>query len=250
MTTNYHDLSATELAKLINDEYDVILTAERTNYPRAISIGEKLAYLQRGAKRSEWKTKLKTLCPHVSYETATKYIRVWKFQKLIEQAAERENVATTFLTIERALSLIATKREKKGNTDDGGNGGDGGDGGNGDDGRDGGGKPTPEAMVAKQTANAEEEAAKNDGDDEAAILEKWPAQRILQGLALEAGEMFEVLEHIYDQDELKDLTERLAKHLGMKLTPLSLTDKAIEARRAQPATNQPPSSTPEFERRI
>src|SRR5262249_15285813 len=112
---NYHDLSATELAKLINDEYDVILSTERTNYPKAISIGEKLAHLRRGADRWEWKTKLEALCPHISYETATKYIRVWRFQRGIEAAAaaERENVGTTFLTIERALGLIATKREKK-----------------------------------------------------------------------------------------------------------------------------------------
>ena len=71
MTTNYHDLSATELAKLINDEYDVILSNERTNYPKAISIGEKLAHLRRGADRDEWKTKLKELCPEISYETAS-----------------------------------------------------------------------------------------------------------------------------------------------------------------------------------
>jgi len=111
--TNYHDLSVAELAKLINDEYEVILGSERTNYPRALSIGEKLAHLRRGADRSEWKTKLETLCPQVSYETATKYIRVWRFQRDIEVAAERENVATTFLTIELALSLIATKRKAK-----------------------------------------------------------------------------------------------------------------------------------------
>ena len=76
---NYNDLSTTELAKLINDEYEVILGNERANYPRALSIGEKLAHLRRGADRSEWKTKLETLCPHISYETATKYIRVWRY---------------------------------------------------------------------------------------------------------------------------------------------------------------------------
>jgi len=36
----YLDLSTKELAKLINDEYAVILASERTNYPRAMSVGE------------------------------------------------------------------------------------------------------------------------------------------------------------------------------------------------------------------
>ena len=40
--TDYGDLSTTELAKLINDEYGVILAAERTNLPKALAVGEKL----------------------------------------------------------------------------------------------------------------------------------------------------------------------------------------------------------------
>jgi len=86
-------------------------------------------------------------------------------------------------------------------------------------------------MIAKQTANAEEEAvALADVDIDAAR-----GQRV--------DHTFAVLKRTCPLDELQDLTERLAKHLGMKLAPLSLTDKAMEAAKA-------PSSTGAFERRM
>jgi hypothetical protein len=113
------------------------------------------------------------------------------------------------LTIELALSLIATPKAKpKTNSTTGENTASNTNGGNG-----GGGKPTVEAMEAKQTANAEPKAKKlsDDDDDE---LEKWPARRILKKLDLNPSEMFEVLKHVYPEDELRELTERLAKHLG------------------------------------
>ena len=186
----YNDLSVIELAKLINDEYAVILGNERTNYPRAISVGGKLVALRRGVDHGEWITKLKTHCKQISYETATKYIRLWKKQLLIEKAAAAKPVATTDLTIELALSLIAKPKQK---TPTNGSGAvDGGD-----------GKPTVEAMVAKQAANAEEEAAQNDDDDDNDV-EGWFVQAV----------------KAFSQDELRNLTERLAKHLGMTLTPV------------------------------
>ena len=149
-TVDYYDLSVTELAKLINDEYAVILGNERTNYPRALSIGEKLVALRRGVDHGGWQTKLKGLCPDVSYETATKYIRVWSKQRQIKEAAAAKSVATTDLTIELALSLIA-KPKKKTKDSIAVNGGDG--------------KPTPEAMEARQAANAEVEAEELADDD-------------------------------------------------------------------------------------
>ena len=86
--TDLIDLSTAELAKLINDEYAVILANERTNLPKAMSVGEKLKVLQGKAKHGEWQTKLKAHCPKVSYETATLYIRLWdKRDKLKELAA-------------------------------------------------------------------------------------------------------------------------------------------------------------------
>lgn len=211
MGINYNDLSVTELAKLINDEYEVILGNERTNYPRALSIGEKLAYLRRGAGHGEWRIKLETLCPHVSYETATKYIRVWRYQRDIEAAADAKSVATTDLTIELALSLIAKPKKKT-------NGSVAVDG---DD-----GKPTVEAMEAKQAANAEEEAATLTEEEEeeaevAAINERMNADIDVDAERLQrVDETFERLMRYYPQDELLALTERLAKHLGMTLMPL------------------------------
>src|SRR6516164_730811 len=91
-TVDYYDLSVTELAKLINDEYAVILGHERTNYPRALSIGEKLVALRRGVEHGEWQTKLKTHCPKLSYETATKYVRCWNKREEIERAAAAKPV--------------------------------------------------------------------------------------------------------------------------------------------------------------
>jgi len=199
MGINYNDLSVTELAKLINDEYEVILGNERTNYPRALSIGEKLAYLRRGADRGEWRIKLETLCPHVSYETATKYIRVWRYQRDIEAAADAKSVATTDLTIELALSLIAKPKKKT-------NGSVAVDG---DD-----GKPTVEAMEAKQAANAEEEAATLTEEEEeaevAAINERMNADVDVDAERRQrVDETFERLMRYYPQDELLALTERL-----------------------------------------
>ena len=200
-TVNYYDLSVAELAKLINDQYAVILGNERANYPRALSIGEKLVALRRGegVEHGEWQTKLKTLCPNISYETATKYIRCWQKQPQILKAAAAKSVATTDLTIELALSLIAKPKQKTTDTGDTGNVTE----------NTGDGKPTVEAMEARQAANAEAEAATlNDVDIDAARLER-------------VDEAFEWLMRIYPQDELLDLTERLAKHLGLRLEPIS-----------------------------
>jgi len=202
---NYYDLSVVELAKLINDEYAVILGNERTNYPRAISIGEKLFHLRREANHGEWRIKLEKFCPDVSYETATKYIRVWKFQARIEAAAAAKSVATTDLTIELALSLIAKPKQKS--TDN-------------TDSPDDDGKPTVEAMEARQAANAEAEAAELEDVD----IDGDRRERV--------DRTFDVLMRTYPQDELLDLTERLAKHLGMTLMPLSTMEALAETVKA------------------
>src|SRR5262245_25757989 len=91
----YLDLSAAELAKQINDEYALILASERINYPRALSIGEKLVALRRGVEHGEWQTKLKMHCPQLSYETATKYARCWNKREAIARAPAAKAVATT-----------------------------------------------------------------------------------------------------------------------------------------------------------
>jgi hypothetical protein len=104
---DYGELSSTELAKLINDEYGLVLSSERTNLKRAKAIGEKLTWLQTRATHGNWQSKLKAWCPKLSYETANRYIRVFEKWPEIEKAAAVKNVVTTDLTIDAALKLLA-----------------------------------------------------------------------------------------------------------------------------------------------
>jgi Protein of unknown function (DUF3102) len=104
---NYTELSAAELAKLINDEYSYVLAAERSNLPRARAIGEKLEALRAGTPHGEWQKKLKKWCPKISYETANRYIKLYLWWPKIEQNAAVKNVKTTDLTIDDALKLLA-----------------------------------------------------------------------------------------------------------------------------------------------
>lgn len=188
--TDFLDLSASELAKLINDEYAIILANERTNYPRALSVGEKLVALRRGVEHGEWQAKLKQHCPKISYETATKYIRLWNNRDKIEAEATLKGVATTDLTIELALGLIAKPKPEKPDK----------------------GKP---ASVAKG------------GVAEPAI--EAPAQSIAPDAVLESlatDEMFHTLWNVYEnrQDELRELVEKLAGSLGMTLMPADIKE--------------------------
>jgi hypothetical protein len=114
--SSYTDLSASTLAKLINDEYEGILKSERVNFPKAQSIGEKLVALRRGAEHGEWEKKLKAHCPVISYETATLYARLWNKREDIVKAAVAKGVATTSLTIDAAArKLITTPKKQKEN---------------------------------------------------------------------------------------------------------------------------------------
>jgi len=183
--TDFLDLSATELAKLINDEYAIILANERTNYPRALSVGEKLAALRRGVEHGEWQAKLKSHCPKISYETAARYIRLWNNREKIEAEATIKGVATTDLTIELALGLIAKPKPEKPD------------------------KGKPASVVTGAVA-------------EPAI--EPPAQLVAPDIALEGlanDEMFHTLWNVYEnrQGELLELTRRLAGSLGMTLMP-------------------------------
>ena len=112
--TDLIDLSTAELAKLINDEYAVILANERTNLPKAMSVGEKLKVLQGKAKHGEWQTKLKAHCPKVSYETATLYIRLWDKRDKLKELAAAKSVTVTDLTIQEARKLLATPKPNDG----------------------------------------------------------------------------------------------------------------------------------------
>src|SRR5262249_33686889 len=107
--TDFGDLSTNELAKQINAEYALILDAERTNLQKALAVGEKLIALRQrvAPKHGDWQAKLEKYCPTLSYETATKYIRLCDKWDDIAKAARAKCVATTDLTIEAALKLIA-----------------------------------------------------------------------------------------------------------------------------------------------
>ena len=115
---DYGELSAAELAKLINDEYSMVLAAERSNLPRAKAIGEKLEFLRAGTPHGEWQKKLKKWCPRISYETANRYIKLYEKWPTIEQKAAAKSVRTTDLTIDDALKLLA--KPPKADTSDSG----------------------------------------------------------------------------------------------------------------------------------
>ena len=217
MTTVY-DLSTDDLKKQINDDYAVILNSERANLPKALIIAEKLNALRARVRRGEWKTKFKTHGLNISYETASVYLRIWENWPEIQQLAAAKSVDPTLLTIDGARELWA--RRKGDAADD--------DAADEDD-----GKPTVEAMEAKQTANAEEEAAAlSDVDIDGARRDRVDRE-------------FTRLTQKWPQDELLDLTERLAKHLGMALMPASKLAALEEA-----ITTPVPSATTGFERRI
>jgi hypothetical protein len=192
MSTDYADLTTKDIAKQINDEYSVILANEKANLPRALAIGEKLMWLRARVIHGEWQTKLKEYCPKISYETATLYIRLFERQMDWRAAAAGKGVEPTDLTIDEARKLLAKPKAADDDDDDG--------------------KPTVEAMIAKQTANAEAEAAALEDVD----LDAARRQRV--------DKTVEVLMRTYPQDELLDLTEKLAKHLGMTLMPLATTE--------------------------
>jgi hypothetical protein len=201
---DYLDLSAAELAKQINAEYVVILANERTNYPKAMSVGEKLVALRRGAEHGEWQAKLKQYCPAISYETATKYIRLWNNREKIESEATIKSVATTDLTIELALNLIA--------------------------------KPKPDKP--KDSSKGKPDSVSKGGVEEAG---NEPAPRtIAPDVALEGlenDEVFHTLQSVYEnrQDDFLDLVRKLAASLGMTLMPASKLAALEEAA----ATTQP-----------
>jgi len=221
MNTVY-DLSSDDLKKQINDDYAVILNSERANLPRALVIAEKLNALRARVKRGEWKTKFPEHGLNISYETASVYLRIWEHWPEIQQLAAEKSVDPTLLTIDGARELwarrkgdpaAATTDEEETDDDDG--------------------KPTVEAMEKKQAANAEEEAAEL--EDEDVNLAAQRRERV--------DETFEDLVRTYPQDELLDLTQRLAKHLGMTLVLEDTWDALKDV--MKPTTPPPPSTSSE-----
>lgn len=209
--TEFVDLSTTELAKLINDEYDAILATERTNLPRAQKVGEKLKVLRDKAKHGEWKTKLAEHCPKLSksYETATLYIRLWDGRDKLPELAKAKGVTVTDLTIQEARKLLATPKS------------------------DDKGKPSKAVKGGVQEPGMEPKPGTLPPDEQVKRLE------------LDYGDMFETLKRKYDQDDLMRLTKLLAANLGMALVPLRPSIPPVG-----PIVSAPASTPTGVERRL
>jgi hypothetical protein len=110
----YTELSAPDLAKLINEEYSQVLWAERTKLQRAKAIGEKLVAFRAGIQHGEWQRKLQKWCPLISYETANRYVKVFERWPDIEKAAVAKSVKLTDLNIDTALKLLAKPKANNG----------------------------------------------------------------------------------------------------------------------------------------
>ena len=175
--TDLIDLSTIELAKLINDEYAVILNNERTNLPRAMSVGEKLKVLQGKSKHGEWQIRLKTHCPKVSYETATLYIRLWDKRDKLNELAKAKSVTVTDLTIQEARRLLATP------------------------------KPNDDKSKSVKVPKGGVEP----GEPKPTL--SMPPDKVIR--ELDCGELFDILRVVYDKDDRMSLTTKLAADLGM-----------------------------------
>src|SRR6516162_2898885 len=97
---NYGELPIADHAKLINDEYAHILNNERSNFAKALTVGEMLIALRPriAPEHGDWQTKLKVYCPKISYETATLYMRLAENREKIEKEAAVKSVSVTDLT--------------------------------------------------------------------------------------------------------------------------------------------------------
>jgi len=195
--TDYGDLSTKELVKAITDEYAVILGNERTNLPKALAVGEKLIALRQrvAPNHGDWQAKLEECCPTISYETAAKYIRLCDKWADIAKAAKVKGVATTDLTIDAALKLIAKSKQDKGNS-------------------------------GNKSKKSNKGGVVEPGNEPPPPLQAPDAA--LDGLALD--EVLHTLWNVYEnrQDDLLELTKKLAAGLGMALMPLAQTEALMK----------------------
>jgi hypothetical protein len=202
-TVDYAELSLRDLTKLINDEYSLVLASERNNLQRALTIGEKLMALRARAKHGEWQEKLKGWCPKLSYETATLYIRLFEKRDVWEERAKAKSVEPTELTIEGARQLLANSKPESDSDSE-----------------------------SDSSSDSDGDADESEGSEGAAP----GADKVVADLELDTGDMFEVLKKVYDHDDLTDIANRLATHLGLTLV---LAGPPIDA----PPGPKPPSSS-------
>jgi hypothetical protein len=202
-STDYGDLSTTELAKQINAEYDVILDGERTTLQRYLAMGKKLVALRPriAPKHGEWQAKLKLHCPAVSYETANLCIRFVENLDKLEAYAASKNVKVTDLGVDEARKALTKSKSNK-TTDKG--------------------KP----------ANVVKGGVAEPGNEP--VPRSVAPDIALEGL--ENDEVFHTLQNVYEnrQDELLELTWRLAESLGMTLMPTSKLEALAEVTKTTP----------------
>jgi hypothetical protein len=189
MTDVIH-LSTDALVKAINDEYGVILASERSNLQKALAIGQKLKALRPriAPNHGEWKEKLAEYCPKLSYETATLYARLWDNQAKRTEAAADKSVEPTDLTIEDFRKYLAKPKGNKGDTSG--------------------------STKTSKSSTAIKAAVEPAMDAKPASL---PPDDVVR--ELEAGELFDILMVVYQQDDLMELAARLAQHFKMTLVP-------------------------------
>jgi hypothetical protein len=192
---SYAELGVPELVKKVNEVYEQIHLHDRTNYPRAVMIGEMLNDIRpRVAKHGAWQNWLREHCPKISYETANIYMRIATKQNIILAEAGRKNVAATDLTIALARELLTKPRKPE---------------------------PEPEPESGDEIDGEDEESDDSGGEGvvrKAAAIALAP-DTVVRDLELEAGDMYEILKSIYDKEDLLVITNRLAAHLGMTLAP-------------------------------
>jgi len=186
-TKDYGDLSTSDLAKLINNEYELILAGERSALQKAIPIGQMLIAIRpRVTVHGKWQDELPKLCPKISYETATLYMRFADPENLAKLLAAGKSVTVTDLklTVREARELLAKPKAEGGK-----------------------GKPKTKASIK----GGVEEPGNEDRPKE-------NIDQLLQNLA--ADELFAKLKEVWDDEELKSLTRLIMAHAsGREETP-------------------------------
>jgi hypothetical protein len=178
---NYGDLSTADLVKQINDEYSVILAGDRNTFQKALPIGAKLVVLLSRIKHGERKARLAELCPKVSYETATLYMRFAnKLDELTKRAAAK-GVTLQELTINTARKLLANPKQ------------------------------ATKTKNKNKNKNAQAGAVEEPGDTKTTAVSA-KSEDTIRNLA--ADELFNWVKQVWDIDKVRELSRLLQAHVS------------------------------------
>jgi len=193
--SDYAQLTIPALAKLINDEYAVILQSEKANLPRALAVGEKLNAIRVRVEHGEWQDTYESYGLNISYETATLYMRLFVKQEEWRAAAAAKNVEPTDLTIDAARQLLAkprtTTNASTADTSD---------------------SDSESETDADEESDSQEEKDESDETEEEVVGKKW-----LETLA--ADDLIFWVNEVHGVEYLKELAAALAKELPPTLPP-------------------------------